>query len=70
MEMELFSSNVKKILIFSQKKAFPIFLHFLPQAQKIPSTRRKIVMLQETETLKNFLYFFQKKSVHIFQETS
>ena len=69
--MELSSSNIKKMLIFSQKNVFLIFPEmepciFQPQAMKIKkSTCRKFLMFQETElsyipgkgSLKNFLYF-------------
>ena len=39
--MKLSGSNIKKFLIFSQKKAFLIF--------RITETRKKFLMFQETE---------------------
>ena len=39
--MKLSSSNIKKFLIFSQKKAFLIF--------RITETQKKFLMFQETE---------------------
>ena len=93
--MELSSSNIKKILIFSQKKAFHIFPEMEPctfqpklknkkiHPEKISHTSgngnpektyhifskenfsyisgngnpKKSLIVQETETLKTFLYF-------------
>ena len=49
--MELFSSNIKKFLIFPQKKPFVVFRQM--------ETPKKIVMFQEMETLKSFLYFMK-----------
>ena len=67
-EMELSGSNIKRFLIFSQKKAFLIFREM------------KLFIFQETKTRKSSLYFrkgnfvaFQKtkipKKCFIFQET-
>ena len=57
--MELSSSNVKEILILSQKKAFLIFPemsigHFSAQA-------RKYFVFREQKPRKNFLYFRKRK---------
>ena len=63
--MELFSSNVKKILIFSQKKAFPIFLQmkpctFYPKLKKyhLPGENCYASRNENTEKL---LIFFSKE---------
>ena len=48
--MELSSSNIKKFLIFSQKKSFLLF-------QETKTPKLNIPKFQETETLKKFLYF-------------
>ena len=72
--MEVSSSNIKKIFIFSQKKAFSYIsgnetLHLSAQAQRIKkSTPRKFVLLEETETLKTPLIFSSKKAVFMFRE--
>ena len=55
--MEFFSSNIKKFLIFSQKKTSLVF-----------SPMKDFLILRETETLKNICIFSQKKTVFIFQE--
>ena len=66
--MELFGSNIKKILIFSQKnKAFLIFLEMEPctfqPKQKTPqklfilSQKKAFLISHETETLKKLLIF-------------
>ena len=47
--MKLYSSNIKKFLIFSQKKAFLIFQKTEPP--------KKILLFWETEILKSVLYF-------------
>ena len=71
--MELSSSNIKKMLIFSQKNVFLIFPEmepciFQPQAMKIKkSTCRKFLIFQETKTPQNFLCF-RKQNFLIFQE--
>ena len=52
LEIELSSSNIKKILIFSQEKAFPIFSYISGSGHP-----QKIFIFQETEPLKSFLYF-------------
>ena len=52
--MKLSSSNIKKFLIFSQTKAFLIFQETEPTP---PPSKKKQLIFQETETLKNFLYF-------------
>ena len=60
--MELFSSNFKKILIFSQKKAFFIFLEMEPCT--FPTKLEK----NKNSPRENSLYFNIKKFL-IFQET-
>ena len=66
--MELSSSNIKKILIFSQTKAFLIFPEmkhctFQPKLKKLKRfTPRKFLMFQETEDFKKLLIFSQKKA--------
>ena len=74
--MGLCSSNIKKIIIFSQKRKLLLYFWkwnpelFSPKLKKIKkSTLRKFLMLQETETLKNVLYFSQKKAALMFRET-
>ena len=70
--MELSSSNIKKILIFSQKKAFHIFPEMEPctfQPKLKNSTPRKSLILQETETPKKLIISSQKKTFLIFLET-
>ena len=52
--MELSSSNNKAFLIFPEKKPCT-FQSMLEKYKK--STRRKFLILQETETLKKFLIF-------------
>ena len=47
--MKLSSSNIKKFLMFSQKKALLIFWE--------TETPKKFLIFRETENLKNFLYF-------------
>ena len=51
--MELFSSNIQKILEFSQKKSFLIF----SQRKDFP---RKFLILQEMKTQKKFIMFREK----------
>ena len=69
--MEFSSSNITKILIFSQKKAFLIFLEmepytFQPKIKKQKrSTPRKLLTLQEMKTPINFLYFSQKRAIFL-----
>ena len=71
-KMELSSSNIKKLLIFSQKKAFLIFpkkepCTFQIKLKKIKqSTPRKFLIFQEMETPKEFLIFSQYKAFLIF----
>ena len=73
--MELSSTNIKKILIFSQKKAFPIFSQvkpciFHPKLKKQKkSTLEKFLILQESKTSKKFLVLSKKKAFLIFWET-
>ena len=61
--MELSSSNIKKKIIFSQKKTFLIFSQkknfsyiFLYFRKQNPPPK-KIFIFKETETLKRFSYF-------------
>ena len=56
--MELPNSDIKKFFIFSQKKAFLIFWE-METPKKLPyiSGNRNFLILPETETLKNFIYF-------------
>ena len=88
LEMELSSSNIKKILIFPQKKAFLIFPQkkaflifpemdpstFYPKLKKWKkSSPWKLLMLQQTETLKAFLIFQETENLKvllIFQEVT
>ena len=82
--MELSSSNIKKIVIFSQRKLFLYFLKrklFLYFQERNPAlfspslknkkqfTQRKFLILQGTETPKKCLVFSQKKTSIIFLET-
>ena len=60
--MELSSSNIKKILIFSQKKVFLIFpkmepCTFQPKLEKKKIHPEKNLIFQETETPKKILIF-------------
>ena len=62
LEIDFSSSNIKKILIFSQKKAFFIFpemksctFQSKPEKWK-KSIRRKFFILQETQTPKKFIF--------------
>ena len=56
--MELSRCKIKKILIFSQKKTFLIFLEMEPRTfylkleKQNNSTRRKFLILQQTENPK------------------
>ena len=64
-EMELFSSNVKKILIFSQKKAFPIFLQmkpctFYPKLKKYHLLREKLLCFKKRKHWKTSYIFFKR----------
>ena len=74
--MELSSSNIKKTsYIFSKERFSYVFskesfsyisgngtLHFSAQAQKVKNNPPwKFLILQETETLKHFLYFPKRK---------
>ena len=54
--MELSSSNIKKFLIFSQKKAFLIFRKQKSRKSSLYFWKRNFLIFLETETL-NFLYF-------------
>ena len=58
--MELSSSNIKKILIFSQKKAFLKFPEMEPS---------KISHASGNGNPEKFLIFSQEKTFLIFQET-
>ena len=62
--MELSGSKIKKFLVFSQKKAFLIFLEIEPC-----TFQPKLEKISYTLILKKFLTFSQKKAVPIFQET-
>ena len=55
--MELSSSNIKKFLIFSQKKAFLIFWKQKSRKSSLYFWKRNFLIFLETEALKNFLYF-------------
>ena len=80
-EIKLGLSNIKKLIIFSQKKAFVIFpkmepCNFQSKIEKQKKyTPRKFLMLQETKSPKKFLAFLKKKAflyfgkLFIFQET-
>ena len=59
--MGLFSSNIKKIVIFSQKEAFLIFLEMELSGSKI----KKILIFCQK---KAFLIFSPKKAFLIFPE--
>ena len=82
--MELSSSNITKILIFSLRKAFLIFSQkkaflLFPEVESCTfqskiekqknSTTRKFCILQETKTLTKFLVFFKKKATLMFGES-
>ena len=54
-EMELSGCNIKKFLIFSQKKAFLIL--WKSRKNSLHFRKRNFLIFQETETLKSFLYF-------------
>ena len=63
-EIKLGLSNIKKLIIFSQKEAFVIFPKMEPctfqskiEKQK-KFTPRKFLMLQETKSPQNFLRFY------------
>ena len=68
-KIDFSSSNIKKILIFSQKKAFFIFPEiksctFQPKPEKWKkSTRRKFFILQETQTPKKFILFQEMETL-------
>ena len=69
------SSNIKKILIVFQKKAFLRFQEMEPctfltklKDQKDP-TPENFLCFRKQKPRKNFLYFAQKKGVFMFQET-
>ena len=80
--MELSSYNIKKILIFSQKKGFLIFSQkkaflrfpemepcaFQPKLEQQKNPPIKISLFQETEAPKQLFIFSQKKPVLMFQE--
>ena len=70
-EIELFGSNIEKVGIFSQKKAFLLIsyisrygtLHFSARPQKLKkSTPRKISYTLGNENPEKFLIFFSKES--------
>ena len=69
--MQLSSSNIKKNLIFSQKKSFLYILealHFPGQGQKKlkkKAIQEKFLILQETETLKKLLIFLKMELCYI-----
>ena len=62
--MELYSSNIKKFLIFSQKKAFLRF-----RESEIPSSlywrKPNYLIFEETETLKTFIMNKVKRSCSV-----
>ena len=55
--MELSNSNIKRLLIFSQKKAFLIFQKTKTLKKLFLFQEIELSLFQEMETLKNFLYF-------------
>ena len=55
--MELSGSNIKKFVIFSQKKSFLIFRELETTKNSLYFRKRNFLIFQETETLKNLLYF-------------
>ena len=66
--MELSNCNIKKFLIFHQKKAFLIFpgiepCAFSSQAQKIEknSSRENFLYLKKRKPRRNLLYFLKRK---------
>ena len=69
--MQPSSSNIKKTLIFSQKKSFLYFLealHFPAQGQrkfKKNPTQEKFLILQEIETSKKLLIFLEMELCYI-----
>ena len=70
-EIKLGLSNIKKLIIFSQKEAFVIFPKMEPctfqskiEKQK-KFTPRKFLMLQETKSPQNFLRFLKRKLFYI-----
>ena len=64
--MELSSSNIKKFLIFSQKKAFLIFQETeTPKKFLIFSQKKAVLTFTETETLKIFLMFQETELSYI-----
>ena len=76
--MELSRCNIKKILIFSQKKTFLIFLEMEPRTfylkleKQNNSTRRKFLILQQTENPKKCHIFWKESSEknYIFHEVT
>ena len=62
-EIELFSSNIKKFLIFSQKKAFLIFRQMEPSYFSENGNPEKILYISGNRT---FLYF-RKRNFLIFR---
>ena len=64
--MELSNSNIKKFLIFSQKKAFLIFQETEnPKKFLIFSQKKAVLIFPETETLKIFLMFLKTELSYI-----
>ena len=55
--MELSSSNIKKFLIFSQKKAFLTFWETETPKNSLCYRKQNFLIFQETEALENFIYF-------------
>ena len=55
--MELSGLNIKKFVIFSQKKSFLIFRELETTKNSLYFRKRNFLIFQETETLKNLLYF-------------
>ena len=66
--MELSRCKIKKILIFSQKKTFLIFLEMEPRTfylkleKQNNSTRTKFLILQQTENSKKCHIFLKESS--------
>ena len=60
--MELSGSNIKKFLMFSQKKAFSIFRQAETPKNSFDFRKWNFLIFQEMETLKNFLTLNNKKT--------
>ena len=72
--MKLCSSNIKKFLIFSQKKIFLYIrkehlAHFTPSSHNEKIHPKKISYTSRNRDPENFVIFSQKKAVLIFQKT-